>query len=802
MVICKHCQAELPEHIHFCGRCGHTVDEEISLSPTLLVGDDRRQSPPTENNAPTVLMGQGVADVPTKAWPTDNMPPIGPMLEASAMQSENPGVEQYGAHQQMQGAHSGYPQSQGAHAAHHQPQEAHGVHHQPQEAHGIHHQPQQAHGVHHQPQQAHGALHQSQAAHGAHQQSQAVHGIHHQPQQAVHGIHHQSQAVHQIAHQSQAAHRIAHQSQAVHKAAHQGCRPSCLVTGISTAAVLTVTASLILFFLYNSFLPGKTQPTLNVPTSVNPGSLVVVQGSNFAPGLHIWITLDKQQKVQVEEPVLLPQADVLGASQDLAQSLQGIPLTVKADGTFVTTVQSDPSWHTGSQHTIYISRQDGSLIVRREFTVKAGSPTPTPVVVSCNTSNASVKTTMGPVVTGQNTPVSTVLKLCSQEGGSWSATTTTDDGANWLSVNPSTGTLQKGATQDITVMATAANLTAGTYTGHVVVNNGANTTHLDVTFTVTNTPQACLAVNTNQLNFTAKAQGSNPAAQGVTISNSCSTGNWSATVDQSWLALSATNGNIASNSNSNVNVQPSIASMATGTYIGHVTFNPGAVTVTVTLNVQPIPCISVQGSPLNIGVMQANASSAARARVAISNGASCASGNWTAQSDVSWITLNVSSGSLNAGAGTVIPFTVNETAVGTGSFTGHITFSPGSGSSVMTVNLTVYRNLCITATPGSLTFNGNTGYAAASQRFNVTNCANAGTVSVSSITTSDGGSWLSATGGGSLPAGGSQTFTVTPSVITIAGTYTATLYVTITGSDGGTTTIQVGITYNVSQLII
>jgi hypothetical protein len=572
-----------------------------------------------------------------------------------------------------------------------------------------------------------------------------------------------------------------------------------MVAGVSTAVVLIVTASLLLLFLY--VLPGGAQPTLNMPTSVNPGEAITVQGNHFSPGLHILITLDNPQKAHADEPVSLSRADLLEVIQDLPQqrSQKGIPLTVKADGTFMTTVQGDPSWHTGSQHTIYISKQDGSLIVRRQFTIKAGSSTPAPVL--CSASATSAKITLGPVAAGQSTPISTVLKFCAQESGDWSTVTTTDNGANWLSVNPSNGTLQKGASQDITVTATATNLATGTYIGHIVLNNGSYVAHIDVTFTVTDTPQPCLAANTGQLNFTAKAQGSDPAAQGVTITNSCKSGNWSATVDQSWLGLSAVSGTIDANSSTKVNVQTSIANMAAGTYTGHVTFYPGATTVTVTLNVQLVPCISVQGSPQNISVMEGNTSSNALTRVSISNGANCASGTWTAQPDVSWITLNTASGSLNAGASTVIPISINENAVGTGSFSGHITFSPGSGSSVLTINLTVYRRLCITANPTSLSFSATAGYAPASQTFTVSNCANAGTLSISNITTNDGTKWLSATGGGPLSAGGRQVFTVKASSVSTPGTYTGHIYITMTGSDGGTTSIQVDITYTVYSLL-
>jgi len=382
---------------------------------------------------------------------------------------------------------------------------------------------------------------------------------------------------------------------------------------------------------------------------------------------------------------------------------------------------------------------------------------------------------------GQNNAAqqSVTISNCGEKGN-WSAVSTTDDGANWLSVNPGNGTLEKGASQDIAVIATTTNLVVGTYTGHIAIGNPANAAHIDVALVVTNTPQAkpCLTVNTGQITFSANAQGSNPAAQGITVTNGCGAGSWSATTDQSWLGLSAVGGNVGAKSSMNLNVQANIANLTAGKYTGHVTFYPGTATVTVTLNVQPAPCISVQGSPNNISVMEGSTSANATARVVFSNGANCVAGTWTAQSDVSWITLNTSSGFLNAGASSVISVNINENAVGTGTFSGHITFSPGSGSSVMTINLTVYRRLCITASTTSatsttsLTFSDYIGRSPtpASQTFTVTNCGNTGTLSISNITTSDNIGWLHATGGGMLNANSSQTFTVTVSAGSTAGT--------------------------------
>lgn len=86
---------------------------------------------------------------------------------------------------------------------------------------------------------------------------------------------------------------------------------------------------------------------------------------------------------------------------------------------------------------------------------------------------------------GQNDPAAQTVTLsnCGQTG-SWSGSVST----NWLSINPTNGTLSSNASQDITVNATIANLNAGTYTGILSFTLGPNTAMVSVTLTVQPTP--------------------------------------------------------------------------------------------------------------------------------------------------------------------------------------------------------------------------------------------------------------------------------------------------------------------------
>jgi hypothetical protein len=74
--------------------------------------------------------------------------------------------------------------------------------------------------------------------------------------------------------------------------------------------------------------------------------------------------------------------------------------------------------------------------------------------------------------------------------GSWSASTQTRDGANWLFASPTANTLNAGATTNVTIAPSnlKAHLAAGTYTGTVTFKIGASSFAVGVTLTVIPAP--------------------------------------------------------------------------------------------------------------------------------------------------------------------------------------------------------------------------------------------------------------------------------------------------------------------------
>jgi len=74
--------------------------------------------------------------------------------------------------------------------------------------------------------------------------------------------------------------------------------------------------------------------------------------------------------------------------------------------------------------------------------------------------------------------------------GTWSASTQTNTGANWLFANPTANSLNAGATNNVTITASnlKAQLAAGTYTGSVIFKIGSGTFTVNVTLTVMPAP--------------------------------------------------------------------------------------------------------------------------------------------------------------------------------------------------------------------------------------------------------------------------------------------------------------------------
>jgi hypothetical protein len=192
------------------------------------------------------------------------------------------------------------------------------------------------------------------------------------------------------------------------------------------------------------------------------------------------------------------------------------------------------------------------------------------------------------------------------------------------------------------------------------------------------TPET-LSVSTNALTLAGVVSGTNPSAQGVSITNSgIGTLQWTATANQPWLTLSAGSGTAPSS----LSIGANLSGLSSGSYTGTVGINaPGALAtpqaVTVTLNVRAQPAIlSVSQSGLTFATNTAGNNPAGQTLVITNAGSG--SLNWTAVNSQPWLTLSASSGT--APSNLIVGVSTASLAAGVYTDTVVITAAGASGS--------------------------------------------------------------------------------------------------------------------------
>ena len=170
----------------------------------------------------------------------------------------------------------------------------------------------------------------------------------------------------------------------------------------------------------------------------------------------------------------------------------------------------------------------------------------------------------------------------------WSASSATTDGTNWLSASPQSGSVDKGASQPVTISVNSSALLPGVYYGSITFNNqssaSAQNSSQTIYVSVTIEPQCSIQVSPGALTFTAVYLQPAPVSKaiGIDTSQSCSAPlSWSVSASTnsggSWLAVSTTGGSTPSSPSVGINV----AGVQPGTYSGQLLFSSSAGTQTV-----------------------------------------------------------------------------------------------------------------------------------------------------------------------------------------------------------------------------
>ncbi len=305
-----------------------------------------------------------------------------------------------------------------------------------------------------------------------------------------------------------------------------------------------------------------------------------------------------------------------------------------------------------------------------------------------------------------------------------------------------------------------------------------------------------LTRNPSVFSFSAVQNGSSPAAQSLTITNTGpGTLAWTASSNSAWLTLN--NASSASGSNlGSVGVRVNPAGLSVGTHSGLITIvgtgaanSPQMVTVSFDVTAAPTPTIGLSATTLSFSAVQGG-SNPANKTISVSNSGS-GTLNWTATENASWLSLSPASGT---GSGT-ISVAVNTSGLSVGTISTPITIAASGATNTpqtVTVSLTITAAAAppaIGVTPGSLTFTAQQGNGNPTPQSLAVRNTGGGTLT---WTVSNNAAWLSHS-----PTSGTGTGTVTISPVTgslTAGTYTGavTLYAT------GAAAITVPVTFTIT----
>ena len=535
--------------------------------------------------------------------------------------------------------------------------------------------------------------------------------------------------------------------------------------------------------------------------------------------------------------LLSPTTLDLGSGDQATNSTQMITLTNAGGGQITWQATATQSWLLMSPKSGTFSRGQSMRVVvaSDRSNLRVGSYSAS-IIFSSNTEGATLPVKMSvtqlqpghePIL--QLTPA--VLSFTATDGGisppaqvvtisnpgmlalQWNATSVTDDGTGWLSLNPSSGTVSKGSSQAVTISVNTSAMLPGVYSGTVtfagkgVVATKDSPQTIYVSLVVL--PQCGIQVSPGALTFAGVYLQSPPAQKIISVGvyQGCSSAlNWSAFATTSsggkWLSVGPTGGVTPS--------YPSVSVYTTGlkpgTYSGLVIFSwpDGTQTLPVTLSIgQPTtPIVTAAPATLSFSGIIGQPGPMPQNTLTLTNtGGDILTWHATAATAIggAWLAITPATGTLASSLSA--PINVKAKLLRTltaGTYTATITITgtdslghPAAGSPLLIpVSFVVQMPCALTSTTPALTFAGVTGQPnPAAQAATITAsgaCVNALTWTATTATTPPGGTWLTAT-----PATGTVSLTV-PSTTSVgvataglaAGSYTGK--VTLTAIDSVT----------------
>lgn len=507
--------------------------------------------------------------------------------------------------------------------------------------------------------------------------------------------------------------------------------------GIVVWASMLVMIALVLSGVFGVFVslgrglasgtPDSNEMALQVtPSSVAVGGLITLRGVNFTPHTQVGLTRDNAMPMWDTAGNTIITTDAHGSFSDTIQVLQdwgAIPHTVNAEDAVSHKIVSFPILVTG---TSIPSRPGHFHLSVNSLDLGTGDPT-----------ESSVKT----------------VALTNTGGGliSWQA----HAAVTWLLVSPASGSFISGQTAQVKIAVDRSNLQPGPYSARITFASSAGNDTIEVKMQVTalqSGHQAVMQLSPAVLSFSATDGGSSPSPQTITISNPGEQPlNWRASSNSSWLSASPQSGTTAKGAHDPVTVRVDTKHLLPGTYNGVITFDstgsndaqntPQSVYVSVTVG--PRCTLAAQPTLLSFTSVY-RLSSPDSQTVNLGTSQNCKSAiSWTATTSDNWISLSAKSGKTPSS----LTVDINTAGLAPGVYHGTITFSSSMGTQTVAVTYTMGESTTplVATSPSSLSFSAVAGQQSpAAQNITVSNTGGGTFKWSASVTTSNGGNWLSA----------------------------------------------------------
>ena len=330
--------------------------------------------------------------------------------------------------------------------------------------------------------------------------------------------------------------------------------------------------------------------------------------------------------------------------------------------------------------------------------------------LSANPSTLSFSAQQG---SGTATPSSSTVQIASSGAVlTYSITPQTQTGGNWLELSATSGTSGDAGFQ---VFTNPQGLTAGTYTGSIIVQSSTSGDSVQIPVTLTVNASATLTTSpSNPAPILWQTGTPDPGPLQLNVTSSSGTTTFTAALNPNvaWLQLSAFGGSTPGSVM--LIPKPAEANLTPATYTASVVFNPGGVAVPITLIAAAHPLIQLSANSLAYSAQFGATTPPSDQTVQVTASDGSKQG-FAFASDSAWLTATTGTNFSTSGTSTTaatLTIRVNPAGQPLGSSTGTIKITPTNGDTytqtiAVTLNLTAASVL--QAGPQALLFSYETG---------------------------------------------------------------------------------------------